>query len=58
MANYVNFSINFISINSDAKQLLDELFTRIRKDGEHSWFYDIFVDGENLTYEDASQYSW
>ena len=58
MANYVNFSINFISINSEAKQLLDELFTRIRKDGEHSWFYDIFVDGENLTYEDASQYSW
>ena len=58
MANNVNFSINFISINSSAKKLLDELFNRIRTDGEYSWFYDIFVDGENLTYEDASQYSW
>ena len=58
MANNVNFSINFFSINKDAKKLLDELFNRIRKDGEYSWFYDIFVDGENLTYEDASQYSW
>ena len=50
MANNVNFSINFFSINKDAKKLLDELFNRIRKDGEYSWFYDIFVDGENLTY--------
>ena len=54
MANNVNFSINFFSINKDAKKLLDELFNRIRKDSEYSWFYDIFVDGENLTYEDAS----
>ena len=43
MANNVNFSINFISINSNAKKLLNELFNRIRTDGEYSWFYDIFV---------------
>ena len=58
MANNVNFVISFDKINNKAKELLNSLYDRIRTDGEHSWFFDIFVDGKILTYEAASQYSW
>lgn len=58
MANHVHFSVNFHQINEQARAKLQELFSRIRTDNDYNWFSDIFVDGEELTYEESEQYSW
>lgn len=58
MANHVHFSVNFHRINDDAKAKLKEMFGRIREDAPHNWFSDIFVDGEELTYEQSEKYEW
>lgn len=58
MANHVHFSVNFHQINEAARAKLQELFSRIRTDNNYQWFSDIFVDGDELTYDEAGQYSW
>ena len=58
MANHVHFAVNFHRINDDAKAKLKEMFGRIREDAPHQWFSDIFVDGEELTYEESEKYAW
>ena len=58
MANHVHYSVTFHQINEDAKAKLLELYSRVRTDGNYRWFSDIFVDGEELTYEESEKYSW
>jgi len=58
MANHVHYSVNFHQINEQARAKLQELFSRVRTDGNYQWFSDIFVDGDELTYEQTEQYSW
>jgi hypothetical protein len=57
MANHVHFSVMFHQINDEAKNKLNELYERIRQNGE-AWFGDMFVDGKELTYEESEKYSW
>ena len=59
MANHVNWSINFDSINDAAKEKLKEILERVRTDTPHQWLGDIFVDPNgSTTYEETEQYSW
>ena len=58
MANYVRWNMEFHQINDDAKKKLIELISRVRKDQDHMWFGDLFVDEKTLTYKETEQYSW
>jgi hypothetical protein len=64
MANHVTSNINFYEINDAAKAKVKELFTRLRTEGSHQWFGDLFVgeevneEGGVLTYEQSEKYSW
>lgn len=58
MANHVHSYISFYSINEAATEKLRELVGRIRQENDYKWFGDIFVDGENLTYEQSEKYEW
>jgi hypothetical protein len=58
MANNVHWNLTFYEINDAAKSKLVELCDRVRTDGEYLWFSDLFVDGEELTYEQSEKYSW
>lgn len=57
MANHVHFHINFSEINTEAKDKLREMLSRIRKDNGYHWFSDMFVSGD-LTYEMTEKYEW
>ena len=58
MANHVHFAVEFHQMNDAAKEKLKELYSRVRTDGTYRWFGDIFVDGEELTYEQSEMYEW
>lgn len=58
MANHVHFAVEFHQMNDAAKEKLKELYSRIRTDNSYHWFSDIFVDGEELTYEQSEKYEW
>ena len=58
MANHVHSYISFYSINEAATEKLRELVGRVRQDNGYRWFGDLFVDGENLTYEQSEKYEW
>lgn len=60
MANYVNTSVTFHKINDQGKKVLEELYSRVRKDNKHEWFSDIFVDGQegSPTYEESEKYDF
>lgn len=58
MANHVHFAVEFHQMNDAAKEKLKELYSRVRTDGTYRWFGDIFVDGEELTYEQSEKYEW
>ena len=58
MANNVHFSVDFHLINDDAKSKLTEMYTRIRTDGEFQLFGDMFVDQEQVNYEDVDDGEW
>lgn len=59
MANHVSSYMQFEEINEPAKAKLKELSGRLREmDYGRKWFGDLFVDGEELKYEDVEQYSW
>ena len=58
MANHVHYSITIHQINDAAREKLKEMFSRVRTDGDYRWFADIFVDGEELTYEQAEKYDY
>jgi len=59
MANHVHFHIHFNEINTEAKDKLREMLSRIRKDNGYGyqWFADMFVSGD-LTYEMTEKYEW
>jgi len=56
MANNVHFSVTIHQINDEARAKLKELFSRVRTDNNYQWFGDVFVDGEELTYEESEKY--
>ena len=60
MANNVRFNVYFKQINDAAKAKLKEMFERVRKDTDHKWIGDIYVDGKagSPTYEEIVKYSW
>ena len=58
MANHVHFAVEFHQMNDAAKEKLNELYSRIRTDDTYQWFSDMFVDGEELTYEQSGKYEW
>lgn len=60
MANHVNTHVNFEKISDEGKSFLINLYkTRVRTgEGSQSWFPDLFVDGEELTYEMSEQYDY
>jgi len=60
MANHVHTSVNFHRINDEGKKVLQELYSRVRKDQDYNWFSDIFVDEKegSPTYDEASKYDF
>lgn len=59
MANHVSSYIQFEEINEPAREKLKELSGRLREmEYGRKWFADLFVDGEDLKYEDVEQYAW
>jgi len=58
MANNVNTCIDMENLNTDAVNLIKELYSRVREDKDYKWFNDMFVDGTNVTYEQAEQFEW
>jgi len=60
MANHVHTYVEFHRINDEGKALLQELYSRVRKDGNHEWFADIFVDGKDgsPSYEETEKYEF
>lgn len=60
MANHVHTHVNFHRISDAGKEVLKELYSRVRKGETYEWFSDMFVDGEegSPTYEEAGQYTF
>ena len=58
MANNVNTCIDMENLNADAVNLIKELYSRVRETEDYKWFNDMFVDGTNVTYEQAEQFEW
>ncbi len=60
MANNVHWSLSFRSINDEAKARFVEMQSRIRNEGLHSWFADMWVDGKDgsPTYDETEKYEW
>ena len=58
MANNVNTCIDMENLNADAVNLIKELYSRVRETEDYKWFSDLFVDGLNVTYEQAEKYEW
>jgi hypothetical protein len=60
MANHVHTSVTFHRINDEGKAVLQELYSRVRKDESYEWFSDIYVDGQDgsPTYEEAGKYEF
>ncbi len=55
MANHVNTHVNFDKLSDAGKAKLQELYSRIRKDGQsYEWFSDIFGLEKDVT----NQYEW
>lgn len=55
MANNVNTCIDMENLNSNAVNLIKELYSRVRETEDYKWFSDMFVDGTNVTYEQAEK---
>jgi len=58
MANNVNTCIDMENLNSNAVNLIKELYSRVRETEDYKWFGDMFVDGTNVTYEQSEKYEW
>ena len=58
MANNVNTCIDMENLNSNAVNLIKELYSRVRETEDYKWLSDMFVDGTNVTYEQAEKYEW
>jgi hypothetical protein len=60
MANHVHTVVTFHRINDDGKKVLEELYSRVRKDQDYEWLSDIFVDGKegSPTYEETGKYTF
>lgn len=59
MANHVSSHLNFERISDEGKEFVRKLVKdRLRTEGDHNWFPDLFVDGTELTYEQSEQYAW
>lgn len=58
MANNVNTCIDMENLNADAVNLIKELYSRVRETEDYKWLGDMFVDGTNVTYEQAEQFEW
>jgi hypothetical protein len=60
MANHVQWSLNFSSINEEAREYFLEMQKRVRKDNTYKWFGDLWVDNKegSPTYEESEKYEW
>ena len=58
MANNVNTCIDMENLNSNAVNLIKELYSRVRETENYRWFGDMFVDGTNVTYEQSEKFEW
>lgn len=61
MANHVTTRVDISGFTEDARQKMVEAFERVRS-SENSWgrgwFADVFVDGEELTFDMVEKYDW